>query len=331
MIAKKSLLMLVLSFNLVACSQNPVIPMEAAVTPTFTPWAEGVEMVLATPTPWVGGTQTALAVASQTPLPPPPSLTAIPEVIMEKPTDFSPVLYGGKLYDTPFFLLLGGVDVDEWLTPEESVARFSGEVTYSLHTLTQEYKYFLWGKAPEFSPTCKTYFVGTDAGLEEAGFVAVVDGWNIAKRDVTELSADGQFYQQVVTDWLAAEGVVKPQIGALQILRVDIEGDGTDEIFISATRLDGSQHTTKAGDYSIILMRRVAGNDAVTKFVAGDVYHSQDLETTYPRTYSLANFIDLNQDGALEVVVDIQQWEGLGAIVFQIDGQDVLQSLRAEC
>lgn len=51
----------------------------------------------------------------------------------------------------------------------------------------------------------------------------------------------------------------------------------------------------------------------------------------FPRTYSIANFIDLNQDGVLEVVVDIQRWEGFGASVYQISGQNVIQTLKAEC
>ena len=75
------------------------------------------------------------------------------------------------------------------------------------------------------------------------------------------------------------------------------------------------------------------GNEAVTRLIVGDLYRSQELEITftYPRTYSLANFIDLNQDGRLEVVVEIQKWEGFGARVFQIDGEDVLPALSAEC
>jgi hypothetical protein len=81
----------------------------------------------------------------------------------------------------------------------------------------------------------------------------------------------------------------------------------------------------------MILMRKVVGNDAVTLPIVADVYHSRELEMTFPRTYSLANFIDLNQDGVLEVVVDIRGWEMFGAIVFQIDGDDVIQTLRAEC
>ena len=324
---KKSFMIFVLLFSLVSCSQKPIVTSEAIATPSFTPWVEGTEMALASPTPWIAGTQTALA---QPALPTLPPLTSTPGV-MEKPTDFSPVLYGGKLYDTTFFLLLGGVSRDAWLAPDESVARFAGEVTYSLHNMEYVDKYFLWGKAPEFSPTCKVYTIGTDADPGEAGFVATLDGWNVTKRDVDELSADGQFYQQAVIDWLADEGVDASQLGTLQIFRVDIEGDGSDEIFISASYLDDSQHTTKAGDYSIVLMRKISGNDVITKLVVGDVYDSKDLEITYPRTYSLANFIDLNQDGVLEVVVGFQKWEGFGASVLQIDGQNVIQSLRAEC
>lgn len=327
---KKLLLILVSLISLVACSQKPVVTFEI-LTPapvvTTTPGMAGAGIV---PTPWVGGTQTALAVETQNAL---PTLSPfdVTQVVIERPTDFSPVLYGGQLYDSTFFLLLGGAGTDEWLAPDESVARFSGEVTYSLHSMTQEAKYFLWGETPEFSPTCKSYTIGTEAVLDEGGFVGVVDGWAVTKRNADELPADGELYQQAVLDWLKAEGVDDPQLGTLQIFRVDLEGDGSDEIFISATHLDDSQHMTKAGDYSIVLMRKISGNDVLTTFVVGDVYVSKEAELTYPRTYSLANFIDLNQDGVLEVVVSFFKWEGFGASVFQVDGQDVTEALRAEC
>lgn len=291
-----------------------------------------------------GATAAAPTVASESTAPPLPTLSLLPTftpspspaptltstitpIIMEKPTDFSPVVYGGKFYQTPFFLLLGGVSKEKWLAPEESVARFSGEATYSLHTLLQENKYFFWGTSPEFFPTSQSYSIHTDADINEVGLLGVLDGWTITKRAVTGLSADGEFYQQAVLDWLTAEGISDPQLGVLHVFRVDIEGDGVDEIFISASHLDESQHTTKAGDYSVVLMRRVAGNDAVTVPIVGDVYHSQELEITYPITYSLINFIDLNQDGVLEVIVDTQKWENVGAIVYQINGQDVIQVL----
>lgn len=217
-----------------------------------------------------------------------------------------------------------------WLAPDITAVRFAGALEYDIHTFPSA-NVQMAGNAPEFSPTCKNYFVGTDAIIEGFGMVGVARGWQVLQREVEELPPDNQFYKQAVIDWLTAEGISAPQLDVLRVFRVDIEGDGVDEIFINATHLDESQHTTKAGDYSIILMRKVVGNEAVTLPILGDVYHSQEIEITFPLTYSLANFIDLNQDGVLEVVVDIQKWEGFGAIVYQVDDQDVIQTLRAVC
>ncbi|HMD80073.1 MAG TPA: hypothetical protein VKE92_02120, partial [Anaerolineales bacterium] len=303
-------IILVSIFILSACLRKPVFNIEvvqSAPTATATPLAAATETVLPSPTPFIDV-----------------SLPTISPTAIVWPTDFSPVMYGGNRYGMSVFLLLGGVSTNEWLVPEASVTRYGGEATYSLHTLTQISKYFISGKVPQFSYTCGNYFIHTDPGLDEPGFVGVADGWNVTKREVVELSADGHLYQQAVIDWLTAMGVAALKPSTLQAFRVDIEGDGVDEVFISATHLDDPQHKPKAGDYSIVLMRKVIGNDAVTKFVVGDHYNSQQPEMGYPRTYTLANFIDLNQDGVLEVIVDIQKWEGFGASVFQVNGQNLV-------
>ena len=314
-------LMFVFIFTLSACLQKPVFNIEvvqpastAGFTASATPFTAWTEMAMASPTPVI---DEALPILSPTP------------VVWSG--EFSPVLYGGNRYGMSVFLLLGGVATGEWITPETSAIRFGGEATYSLHTLTQISKYFIWGKAPQFSYACGNYFVHTDPGLDEPGFVGVLDGWNITKREQVELSANDLLYQQTVIDFLTAMGVNAPPPSTLQAFRVDIEGDGVDEVFISATHLDDSQRTPKAGDYSIVLMRKVVGNDAVTKLVVGDNYNAPQTEILNPRTYTLANFIDLNQDGVLEVIVDVKKWEGFGGIVLEVDGQDVVARLSAEC
>ena len=154
--------------------------------------------------------------------------------------------------------------------------------------------------------------------------VAVLDGWPVRQGNPQELSPDQDVYRQVVLDWLKEAGLSDPQLDDLHIFRVDLEEDGADEIFISATGLR-SQHLTRAGDYSIVLMRKVLGNDAVTLPIVADVYQSAQAESTWPRDYSLANFIDLNKDGILEVVVEFEHWEGAGAIMYQINGQEIIQ------
>lgn len=311
-------IVIILVFTLSACLQKPVFNIEVikpeSTVPAVTPFPTETEIPDSSPTPFVPDLQ----------------LTITPTPVVW-PKDFSPVLYRGNGYGMSLFLLLGGVSTNEWFPPDASVTRYGGEATYSLHTLTQISKYFIWGKVPQFSYTCGNYFISTDPGLDEPGFVGVVDGWNVTNREAVELSADGHLYQQDVVDWLTAMGVVAPQPSTFQAFRVDIEGDGVDEVFINATHLDDSQRTPNAGDYSLVLMRKVVGNDAVTKLVVGDHYNVRQPEMTNPRRYTLANFIDLNQDGVLEVVVDIHRRLGFGALVIQVDGQDVIKRLGAEC
>lgn len=318
MLLLRNSISIIFIFMLSACLQKPVFNIEVeqpeATVPPVTPFPTETEISVSSPTPLVSGLQL--------------TMTLTPVVW---PRDFSPVLYRGNGYGMSLFLLLGGVSTNEWFPPNASVARYGGEATYSLHTLTQISKYLMWGKVPEFSPTCGNYFISTDPGFDEPGFVGVVDGWNVTKRDVVELSTDAHLYQQVVVDWLTAMGVVALPPSSLQAFRVDLEGDGVDEVFISATHLDDSQRTPNAGDYSLVLMRKVVGNDAVTKLVVGDHYNMPQPEMSNPRTFTLANFIDLNQDGVLEVVVEINRKQGFGAIVLQVDGQDVFKRLGAEC
>jgi hypothetical protein len=306
----------VLLLALLACSQTPTL-------------SSAPDAPVATFTPYVSGTQTALASANATPFASDANGLSTPTPVIW-PRDFTHVTYGGKVYQNTFFLLLGGVSSDGWLAPDASVAHYSGEATYSLHNMEHAAKYFLWGQAPHYSVICQTYSIGTEVELEEGGFVATLDGWTVTKRAVTELAADSEFYQQATLEWLAAQGVQNPQLGDLQIFRVDLEGDGLDEIFISATRLE-SQHTTQSGHYSVVLMRKVVGNEVVTVLVAGDVYDSREQEMTFPLTYTPANFIDLNQDGILEVVVEFRGWEKFGASVHQVEGQEVRQVLGAGC
>jgi hypothetical protein len=265
--------------------------------------------------------------ATLTPTSLPPSITPAPVITI--PSGFSPILYGENYDANTFFYLLGGVEADQWLSPDAAVARFAGEWDYQVYPFTKG-NFQVRGFAPEFLPPYQIYTIGTDVTVNEVGMVGVAAGWPVLQRDVEELSSENELYQQSVLAWLKEEGVSAPELGLLHIFRVDIEGDGVDEVFISATHLDDSQHTTKAGDHSVILMRKIVGNDVVTIPVVADIYHSQEVEVTFPKTYSTTNFIDLNQDGVLEIVVGIEKWEGDGAAVYQVNGQEVVECLRLE-
>ena len=297
------------------CASKPVFTVE--VYETATPFQAADGLFTATP-----GSQSAPSVTES------PALvsTALPEFTPADtvlPADFSPILYGEKYDANTFFFLLGGVQAGRWLTPEQAAAYLKGTAEYDIYTSAGG-KFQILGYAPESTPIHPGQtFIGTDTTVDENGMVGVAHGWTVRLGQAEELSADIGVYRQVVLDWLKSEGLTDPQLGILHIYRIDLEADGVDEIFITASHLDDSQHTTSPGDYSIVLMRKVVGNEAVTLPLIADIYRSKDAVITYPSIYSLSKFIDLNQDGTLEVVVDFQQWEGNGALIYAITGQEI--------
>lgn len=350
--------LIVLLFALSACSQNPFITSEAIPTATFTPYVGGTETALAvdlaSPTPWIAGTQTALAVSSSSPTPyvagtqtaeaipslttPEDTLTPLPTVSFPTVTPavvfspapegtFSPVFYGSGS-----FLLLGGFKTDRgWLSGADASSYVDPATAYDFFTLDGPIQ--VPGSPLEFSHTCQNYFMHSSVVRPEA-MVGVASGWVTQQRGIRDLSPDDPSYVQAVTEWFQSQGDSPTEIRITRILQVDIEGDGVNEILLSASYFqDTSGHMTRTGDYSVVLMRKVTGNDVVTIPLVKDYYVSSvpELELSYPKTYTLAQALDLNRDGNLEVIVHVSRWEGGGAIVYRLDGQNVREVMRTIC
>lgn len=220
-------------FTLFACAQKPILTSEAD-TATQT----------AVPTHYHGGTfipitpQLSPQTGMSSPIPP----LALTEPFISP--DFSPILYAKKYDANTFFSLLGGVQGDEWLASDQAFARFAGAREYDVYSFGGG-KALIHGHAPKFSMISQKYFIGTDVTHYENGMVGVAQGWQVIQRKTEELSSENEFYRQVVTDWLSQARIADPKIGTIQIFRTDLEGDGTDEIFINATRVQ-SQHTVQA-------------------------------------------------------------------------------------
>jgi hypothetical protein len=320
MTGKRKLLFLGIVLSLTGgCANSPVLSVEVYASPTA--YQEYPEFATASPT----YQSFATAVASPSPLPFVATTLAFTQAPAAMPPYFSPILYGEKYDGNTFFFLLGGVQAGQWLTPEQAASLIQGISEYDVHTSSLE-MFQVLGYAPESTPIRPgQYTIGSDSTRDDPGMLGVAHGWSVRQGEVEELPAENELYKRVVRDWLKEAGISDPEPGTLHIFRVDLEDDGVDEIFISATHLDDSQHTTRAGDYSIILMRKVVGNEAMTMPLVADIYRTKDPEVSYPRTYQLANFADLDQDGILEAVVSYHRWEEDGAMIYTVHGQEIIQ------
>jgi hypothetical protein len=298
-----------------APSVTPILPViQTSSQPmTFTP------TLTFSPTPFP--TLTLTATATLTPLPPPLS-------------SFSPILYRQYVDRYYSFQVLGGIQNGEWVTDEIAMQQIQFDKTYNVYGLEG----FIGGMnivndtTSLDPPFCGTYYVGSDMSQNLDPLFGFVQGWDVTIRPFTEIAVDTPVYQQAVAEWLISQGIAQPEVKITRILRTDIEGDGIDEVFIAATRfISYSMPVTEMGDYSIILMRKVQGNEVVTIPLAADVYHSLQSEPTYPYTYALAGFFDLNQDANLEVILKVNRWEGGGIIVYEVKDKNTLQVLTEIC
>ena len=77
-------------------------------------------------------------------------------------------------------------------------------------------------------------------------------------------------------------------------------------------------------------MRTVVGSEVATVELVGD-YYSEEVVNYFPLTYNLEFIGDLNGDDRMEVVIGVSRWEGIGVMVFEINGTEANLVLSAMC
>ncbi len=263
------------------------------------------------------------------------TLTPLPPLV-----SFSPILFRRYVDRYYSFQVLGGFQDGTWITDSETYKRLKFDQPYDVYGLNgfidavevEDYFGVVGATSVEIEPYCGAHYISSNLGGESQILFGFAKGWNVTLRPFMETAVDTPVYQQAVAEWLTSQGIAQPDVQITRILRTDIEGDGMDEIFISATRFkDPSTPLTEFGDYSIVIMRKISGSEVVTIPLAVDVYHSAQPEPNYPYTYLLSSFIDLNQDGYLEVVLDVTRWEGTGTIVYEVKGLSTIQVIKEIC
>jgi len=233
------------------------------------------------------------------------------------------------MYPGPFYLL-GGTENGQWLFPQTVIPHLpDGEAyqIFGLDGLTGTAK----GKQPVFEQHCKAYQVETDSYPMGGRAVGVTGNWDVTPRFAQEIPDDHATYVEALKNWLVGQNILEPVVEISKILRIDLEGDGTEEVLISASHfVEPTGHSVEFGDYSLVVMRKVAGNSVVTIPIVADYYY-QNVEIQFPLTYSALFVADLNNDGILEILVGVERWEGSGVIVYEVDGTNVRMVFEVIC
>ncbi len=230
--------------------------------------------------------------------------------------------------------LLGGVENGKYLDAKTTFAKLKGEINYSVYSLIGKETYELAATVEAPDVPCDEFYGLSDERDERTG-VAIGDGikWNPLPRPLKPISLTDKTYLKVVSDILRLKGLPKAKAIIEQAVKVDLDGDGVDEVLLTASSYGGKiQPRADANDYSFVLLRKVVAGKA-RNIMISEEYVKKYSEFSVPNRFEISAIADLNGDKKMEIIVYGEYYEGSGADVYEIKGNQAvaIKMLGAGC
>jgi hypothetical protein len=230
--------------------------------------------------------------------------------------------------------LFGGSADGKWIKAEKAAKSMKGRTSFRVFGLTQEFGKATGDKPKSVEEVCADTLTVSFSSEPKDGVIALSAPWNALPRKPQVADPTQQVYVDAVREFLESRRISDPKVKITGILRVDLDGDGEDEVLISATNYftkdnDVPMDTPAHGSYSIVLLRRVVAGKVQTEFVAGEVYAKDESNT--PNVYEIPAVLDLNGDGKLEVIVHSHYYEGAETTIYDCSGGKCKAVLSVAC
>ena len=231
--------------------------------------------------------------------------------------------------------LFGGSADGKWVKAKKAAKSMKGGTSLRVFGLTEEI-----GKATAGKPksaeaeVCPDMLTVSLSPESKDGVIALSAPWNALPRKPQIADPTQQVYVDAVREFLESRRMSDPKVKITRILRVDLDGDGEDEVLINATNYftedgDVPMDTAAPGSYSIVLLRRVVAGKVQTEMVAGELYVKD--ESSASNLFEIPGVLDLNGDGKLEVIVHSHYYEGAATTIYDCSGGKCKDVLSVEC
>lgn len=228
--------------------------------------------------------------------------------------------------------LLGAKVNGVWRTGEQIAPRLRAGLRYRVFGPTREAGAATGARAVTFDVPCEETF-GVKLTPEPAGGeIAISAPWVVVPRRVTRLSAAAAAgYNNAVREIVSRHGIRNPVPRVTGAVRADLDGDGTEEVIISAYRdTGGGGMQVGAGDYSVLFVRKLV-NGVVRTVMLEEEYHPRTKGETTPNQYTIAGVYDLDGDGVSEIVARGSYYEGGWTTVYGLRGTTKRNLLQVGC
>jgi hypothetical protein len=231
--------------------------------------------------------------------------------------------------------LLGASSGGKWIKAAPAAKRFKAGTSFRLYGLTSEVGTAAGREVHPGEEVCPETQVVSIPKTPKSAVIALAAPWNALPRPVRIADTTQAVYRNAVGDFLKERGLKTPEVKITQILRVDLDGDGEEEVLISATNYfskeEGAPTESPAGSYSFVLLRRLHAEKVHTRLIAGEFHPSAKTFNAPPNVYRIAAILDLNGDGKMEVVVASDYYEGGATTVYRCTPAKIEELLSAAC
>jgi hypothetical protein len=171
--------------------------------------------------------------------------------------------------ETGYFF--GGSENGKWIKAEQAAKSRGKKTTYQVYSLTKQAGQITGGKPKSVDEPCPDTLTVSLTSKPKDGVIGLAATWNALPRKPLVADATQSVYVEAVRDFLKARGIADPKVRITHVLRVDLDGDGEEEVLISATNYfteDKSDRSAapfpeapidspRPGSYSVVILRRV--------------------------------------------------------------------------
>ena len=234
------------------------------------------------------------------------------------------------IIDAEYTLLVGAWEKPNWLNAETALSRGVNNNRFRLYNLDGLQATATGGQGMFMEPPFE-YMVDVPLTPPPAqeDLVGIDCPWEPMPRPVQQAALTQQAYIDATASLLAELGLPGTQVRLTQVLRVDLDGDGTDEVLVSASNYPRYlAPVANGGEYSLAYMRRLEQGRVNTYLLLYEAYPLYE-EGTPPSAHTFRAVLDLNGDGVMEIVTQSQYYEGYSLDVWEADKDGITHRLTA--
>ena len=153
--------------------------------------------------------------------------------------------------------------------------------------------------------------------------VAVTADWPIQPRAVRQVGLENPEYATIGAS-LFAETPTAAEGSVVQAVRVDLDGDGIEEVLVTYERITEPNFGAE-NDFTGVYVRYPSADGSVVDELLTGYVMADPVDFPTVGRFTIAAIADLNGDGIMEVMVRERFWESGGMSVYALEGGRLLR------